>query len=283
MVAIYSTLKEDLYVVYAGRSPDTKQPVIHAYLNPLVKWIWLGGAIVVLGTLLALVPNRQPVLALRTVAEPSPAVPGMSPRRLRCSAPIDCDGDYEGRVFTAMIQFRALTLALLFSPPQLSAWHLCARRLLRVLCQECSRRLRVRCRCRPRTGQTDHVQLRLRDTAGTCSHPGAAFSGPCEVAKAMLKEMDQRMSQGESNSAILQSFVQEYGEAGARGAAHARLQLVGLDHSRGRLCHRTGTGHNGDQAMAASRYACAGLRAGCSRAIPDDVRRRIERDTQQDD
>ena len=71
MVAIYSTLKEDLYVVYAGRSPDTQQPVIHAYLNPLVKWIWLGGAIVALGTLLALLPNQQPVLALRAVAEPA--------------------------------------------------------------------------------------------------------------------------------------------------------------------------------------------------------------------
>jgi len=79
MVAIYSTLKEDLYVVYAGRSPETQQPVIHAYLNPLVKWIWLGGAVVVLGTLLALVPNRQPMLALRTVTEPSPATPGMAP------------------------------------------------------------------------------------------------------------------------------------------------------------------------------------------------------------
>ena len=49
MVAIYSTLQQDLYVVYAGRSPDSNQPVIHAYLNPLVKWIWLGGAVVVLG------------------------------------------------------------------------------------------------------------------------------------------------------------------------------------------------------------------------------------------
>ena len=78
MVAIYSTLKEDLYVVYAGRSPDTQQPVIHAYLNPLVKWIWLGGAIVVLGTLLALMPNRQPVLAIRAVAETAPSG-GMSP------------------------------------------------------------------------------------------------------------------------------------------------------------------------------------------------------------
>ena len=43
--------------------------MIHAYLNPLVKWIWLGGAVVVLGTLLALVPNQQPVLAIRAVAE----------------------------------------------------------------------------------------------------------------------------------------------------------------------------------------------------------------------
>ena len=43
MVAISSTLKEDLYVVYAGTNPDTNLPVIHAYLNPLVKWIWLGG------------------------------------------------------------------------------------------------------------------------------------------------------------------------------------------------------------------------------------------------
>jgi len=74
MVAIYSTLKQDLYVVYAGRSPDTNQPVIHAYLNPLVKWIWLGGAIVVLGTLLALVPNQQPVLALRAVEGRVPAM-----------------------------------------------------------------------------------------------------------------------------------------------------------------------------------------------------------------
>jgi cytochrome c-type biogenesis protein CcmF len=79
MVAIYSTLREDLYVVYAGHSPETNQPVIHAYLNPLVKWIWLGGAVMVLGTLLALLPNRQPMLALRTAAEPARAAPALSP------------------------------------------------------------------------------------------------------------------------------------------------------------------------------------------------------------
>src|SRR5881296_366600 len=64
MVAIYSTLKEDLYVVYAGNSPDTQLPVLHAYLNPLVKWIWFGGVVVVFGTLVALLPNRRAVLVL---------------------------------------------------------------------------------------------------------------------------------------------------------------------------------------------------------------------------
>jgi cytochrome c-type biogenesis protein CcmH/NrfF len=51
------------------------------------------------------------------------------------------------------------------------------------------------------------------DTAGSCSHPGAAFSGPCEVAKGKLKEVNARVGRGESDASILQSFVQEYGEA----------------------------------------------------------------------
>jgi cytochrome c-type biogenesis protein CcmF len=75
MVAIYSTLREDLYVVYAGQSPDTQAPVIHVYLNPLVKWIWLGGVVVVLGTLVTLLPNRRAVLVLSTAQQPAVALP----------------------------------------------------------------------------------------------------------------------------------------------------------------------------------------------------------------
>jgi cytochrome c-type biogenesis protein CcmF len=71
MVAIYSTLREDLYVVYAGRNPETGEPVIHAYLNPLVKWIWLGGVVVVLGTILALIPSRPPTLVIQTADQPA--------------------------------------------------------------------------------------------------------------------------------------------------------------------------------------------------------------------
>ena len=71
MVAIYSTLKEDLYVVYAGQDPDTQMPVIHAFLNPLVKWIWFGGVTVVFGTLVALLPNRRSVLVLAGAPQPA--------------------------------------------------------------------------------------------------------------------------------------------------------------------------------------------------------------------
>jgi cytochrome c-type biogenesis protein CcmF len=71
MVAIYSTLKEDLYVVYAGQDPDTGLPVLHAFLNPLVKWIWFGGVTVVFGTLVALLPNRRSVLVLAGAPQPT--------------------------------------------------------------------------------------------------------------------------------------------------------------------------------------------------------------------
>lgn len=79
MVAIESSPLRDLYIVYAGRSPESGRPVIHAYLNPLVKWIWYGGIVLVLGTGLAMLPNRRTALVIRPVAQESwgdsPAVP----------------------------------------------------------------------------------------------------------------------------------------------------------------------------------------------------------------
>jgi cytochrome c-type biogenesis protein CcmF len=86
MVAISSTLKEDLYVVYAGINPDTKVPVIHAYLNPLVKWIWLGGVVVVLGTILALLPNRQASMVLSRTEERAPIPGTVQPAHVTFSA-----------------------------------------------------------------------------------------------------------------------------------------------------------------------------------------------------
>jgi cytochrome c-type biogenesis protein CcmF len=85
MVAVQSSAIRDLYVVYAGRNPDTGKPVIHAYLNPLVKWIWFGGVVVVLGTGLAMLPNRRTAIVLKPVQEKSwgDAVPATSPAVVR--------------------------------------------------------------------------------------------------------------------------------------------------------------------------------------------------------
>jgi len=60
MVAIHSVPSWDLYVVYEGVNPDTNQPIIKAFLNPLVGWIWAGLAVLVFGTLVTLVPSVKP-------------------------------------------------------------------------------------------------------------------------------------------------------------------------------------------------------------------------------
>ncbi|TFB13188.1 heme lyase CcmF/NrfE family subunit [Candidatus Marinimicrobia bacterium MT.SAG.4] len=54
-VVIYSTFKEDFYVILAGW--DDEGATIKVYINPLIIWIWLGGIVVVLGTLVAIAPD----------------------------------------------------------------------------------------------------------------------------------------------------------------------------------------------------------------------------------
>ena len=61
IVANRSTLKEDLYLVYEGQNPDTGRPIIKAHLNPLVMWIWIGVWVLIIGTVVALIPNAVPV------------------------------------------------------------------------------------------------------------------------------------------------------------------------------------------------------------------------------
>ena len=57
MVALHSTAQGDLYVIFEGRNPDTNRPIIKAFLNPLISWIWVGVLIVIAGTLFALAPS----------------------------------------------------------------------------------------------------------------------------------------------------------------------------------------------------------------------------------
>ena len=72
MVANHSTLRWDLYLVYEGRDQATGLPMIKAFLNPLVSWIWIGLAVVVFGTVVAMLPSASPSRATVT----APAKPG---------------------------------------------------------------------------------------------------------------------------------------------------------------------------------------------------------------
>ena len=79
MVAIHSVPEWDLYVVYEGLNPDTGRPIIKAFLNPLVSWLWAGVALIVFGTIIALVPSLTPATAsLRVPAtRAAPAEPAL--------------------------------------------------------------------------------------------------------------------------------------------------------------------------------------------------------------
>jgi cytochrome c-type biogenesis protein CcmF len=75
MVAIHSVPAWDLYVVYEGTNPSTGQPIIKAFLNPLVGWIWAGLVVMVLGTLIALVPSLNSAAAAPRMPAPRSATP----------------------------------------------------------------------------------------------------------------------------------------------------------------------------------------------------------------
>jgi len=55
-VEIHSTFTEDVYLVYASMG-NSGGAVIQVYRNPLVRWVWIGGIVLVLGTLICLVPT----------------------------------------------------------------------------------------------------------------------------------------------------------------------------------------------------------------------------------
>jgi cytochrome c-type biogenesis protein CcmF len=57
MPDIRSTLNEDLYLVFEGLNQDNGHPIIKAHLNALVMWIWMGVWIMLIGTVVALIPN----------------------------------------------------------------------------------------------------------------------------------------------------------------------------------------------------------------------------------
>ena len=52
-------LKEDVYLVLGDFARDGSHATIRLQINRLVSWIWIGGVIITLGTVLAILPERR--------------------------------------------------------------------------------------------------------------------------------------------------------------------------------------------------------------------------------
>ncbi len=63
-VSRHATMTEDLYLVFASVTDDDKTTV-QVFLKPLVRWVWLGGIVMFLGTCITLVPGKRELKAVQ--------------------------------------------------------------------------------------------------------------------------------------------------------------------------------------------------------------------------
>jgi cytochrome c-type biogenesis protein CcmF len=76
--AVRSSLGEDLYVTLLAADEASGAVTLHLFVNPLVTWIWIGGAVVALGSAFAIWPERRPRTVTAEAPRPATAVPAES-------------------------------------------------------------------------------------------------------------------------------------------------------------------------------------------------------------
>lgn len=77
-VDVRSTAREDLYLVLSSFAQDGTTATVKALVRPLMMWIWFGGWVMVLGSLIAIWPDRRRALAADQVEERMAWQPGRS-------------------------------------------------------------------------------------------------------------------------------------------------------------------------------------------------------------
>jgi cytochrome c-type biogenesis protein CcmF len=65
---VMTSIGEDFYLTLMAYDPDTGAVTLRLFINPLVVWIWVGGAVVVLGAGFAIWPGGRPAASAATVA-----------------------------------------------------------------------------------------------------------------------------------------------------------------------------------------------------------------------
>ena len=56
---IYSTIQKDIYSIFSGYDAQKNIGYFKIMINPLVNWVWIGGVLMVIGSLLAFWPSRR--------------------------------------------------------------------------------------------------------------------------------------------------------------------------------------------------------------------------------
>jgi cytochrome c-type biogenesis protein CcmF len=60
IAAVYSTLDQDVYVILIGwEEIGLSNSTFKIYINPLINWAWIGGVVMILGTLIAVWPSGK--------------------------------------------------------------------------------------------------------------------------------------------------------------------------------------------------------------------------------
>jgi cytochrome c-type biogenesis protein CcmF len=66
-VAIRSTAREDLYVLYEGQDEEGSA-FFRVYVNPLVVWVWIGAYVLTFGTIVTMWPDRRDKIRRRRIS-----------------------------------------------------------------------------------------------------------------------------------------------------------------------------------------------------------------------
>tara|TARA_Y100000389_G_scaffold96339_1_gene93003 strand:- start:2661 stop:3851 length:1191 start_codon:yes stop_codon:yes gene_type:complete len=56
---IYSTMQKDIYSIFSAYDAEKNQGYFKIMINPLVNWVWVGGIMMVVGSLFAFWPSRR--------------------------------------------------------------------------------------------------------------------------------------------------------------------------------------------------------------------------------
>ena len=76
--AIRSTPLEDLYII-PSEVRDDGSAAFRVFVNPLVWWMWIAGPVLILGTMVALWPQRVPAVSYSRQPVPRPLLPSPIP------------------------------------------------------------------------------------------------------------------------------------------------------------------------------------------------------------